>query len=72
MNDFSSFLFARPTFLEGAGRVLDIGNSFSEFNGSPTPELADLMAIRADWNAVGADIEAVLVEARSVEKLSQK
>lgn len=56
MSTFSTFLFARPSFAEGIGRVLDFGNTLQEYNESATPQLADFCAFVADWNAVGAEI----------------
>lgn len=56
-DDFhSDFLFATPTFIEGAGRLLDFGNSLTEYNRSATSDVADRRALTQDWLAVGADI----------------
>ena len=57
MNDLSMLLFARPSFVEGASRVLDFGNTLSEYNNSLTPEQADAHALSSDWRAVGEDIK---------------
>ena len=56
MSELSTFLFAIPSFSEGMGRVLDVGDTLTEYNRSETPELADQRALRADWRAVGLDI----------------
>lgn len=56
MNDLSMLLFARPSFIEGAGRILDFGNTLSEYNSSLSAEQADFHALRSDWRAVGEDI----------------
>ncbi|TXT25738.1 MAG: hypothetical protein FD138_2919 [Planctomycetota bacterium] len=56
MSELSTFLFAVPSFCEGMGRVLDVGDTLTEYNRSETPELADQRALRADWRAVGLDI----------------
>lgn len=56
MSELSTFLFATPSFSEGMGRVLDVGDTLTEYNRSETPELADLRALQADWRAVGLDI----------------
>lgn len=61
----SDFLFARPSFWGGAARVLDLAGVMLEFNQSPTPEQADAIAMRADWQAVGDDLRSVLLEVRS-------
>ena len=69
MGDYSSFLFARPSFLEGMGRVLDFGGTMTDFNRSLTPEMADELAMRADWSQVGADLlEAVMHGVEDVQK----
>jgi len=49
-------LFARPSFISGFARVLDIGGTFNAYNQSATPEEADRRAIQSDWLAVGQDM----------------
>lgn len=56
MGDLTTFLYARPSFLEGVGRILDLANTLSEYNVSPAPEQADAYAVSSDWRAVGEDI----------------
>jgi len=56
MNNNSTFLFARPSFVEGVARVMDLGSSLQVYNGSKTPEEADLRALKNDWASVGSDI----------------
>jgi hypothetical protein len=58
MGQYTDFLFARPSFIEGIARLVDIGHTFDEYNQSVNGEKADLKAIRMDWLAVGADLEA--------------
>lgn len=53
-------LFARTGFWDGVSRILDIGAVTVEFNRSPTPELADFLALRSDWRAVGDDLSVAL------------
>jgi hypothetical protein len=53
---YTDFLFARPSFWEGAARILDFGDTLREYNDSPTPEIADEVALTMDWNAVGNDL----------------
>jgi len=53
----STFLFARPSFVEGMARLLDFGGSLSEFNSSLTPEQADCLALRMDWRLIGQDFQ---------------
>jgi len=61
MNTFSSFLFARPSFLEGVGRLVDFGDLLNEYNTSPSPALADYWALSADVCTVGSEIQHAIV-----------
>lgn len=56
MGNFADFLFADPSFTEGAARLFDFGGTLQEYNTSPTPEEADALAMHADWTAVGETI----------------
>jgi hypothetical protein len=51
-------LFAIPSFLSGAARVLDIGGTFDDYNYSP--EESDARAIRSDFMTIGNDIRRLL------------
>jgi len=64
MGDFD-FLFARPSFLEGLARTIDVGGTLQEYNRCVTPEQADACAILNDWRAVGNDMRKVLSEGSS-------
>jgi hypothetical protein len=61
---YSTHLFALPSLAESFGRVLDLAGATSELNllGEPgeAREVDDLLAIAADWAAVGEDFWAVL------------
>ena len=61
MNNYTDLLFARPSLLEGAARTLDMGSTFSQYNALPSPEQADFVALRSDWEAVGADLRQAMV-----------
>jgi hypothetical protein len=52
----TDFLVARPSFLSGVCRILDLGATFNVYNSSRTPDEADLRAVYADWKVVGDDI----------------
>ncbi len=52
----SDFLFATPSFIYGAARVLDLYGVFVSYNSSSTDHEADHKAIWADWSVVGQDI----------------
>lgn len=62
MNDYSDLLFARPSFLEGVARVLDLGSTLNEYNCSMTPEQADQLALRSDLQRIGSDARCVALK----------
>lgn len=72
MSSLSSFLFARPSFLEGWARIFDFGGTLQEYNRSANEQAADYYAIAADWRAVGQDIHAALQAMISQSKASVK
>ena len=53
----SSRLFARPSFVEGMSRVLDLNVTLQEYNTSETENKADIEALKSDWRAVGDDLK---------------
>lgn len=53
-------LFAEPSFIEGMSRVLDLGGTLNQYNTSVSGEIADIEAIRLDWEMVGNDIQAAI------------
>ncbi len=55
-------LFAQPSFLSGAARVLDLGGTFDEYNSSDTPEEADARALWGDWKVVGENLGIAIEE----------
>lgn len=72
MSELSSFLFARPSFSEGVSRLLDFKNTLSEYNTSPTGDLADYYAIWADWRLIGNELKNVAKESGSVTAITKK
>ncbi len=50
-------LFARPSFIEGAARLLDLGVTMQQYNTSRTDTEADIKAMRNDWRTVGNDLK---------------
>ena len=50
-------LFAHPSFVSGAARVLDLGGTFDGYNRSRSEEDADMRALQGDWAAVGSDMQ---------------
>jgi hypothetical protein len=60
MGDYSSILFARPSFMEGMARVLDLGNSLFEYNCSVDGAQADFLAMSSDMAAIAADMRKAI------------
>jgi len=56
-------LYARPSFVEGAARLVDFGNTLSEYNTSPSGGYADRIALHSDLVAIGRDMEKALEKA---------
>jgi hypothetical protein len=52
----SDFLFASPSFISGAARVLDLYGVYDSYNSSSSNYEADYKAIWSDWSVVGKDI----------------
>ena len=59
--DRTGILFARPSFLEGVGRIIDFGASLNIYNESQSTALADLNAITSDWASVGDSLRSALI-----------
>jgi hypothetical protein len=60
MDEFTTFLYARPSFIEGVARLLDFGGTLNEYNSSPSGAMADRFALEADWRAIQQDFQAVI------------
>lgn len=56
MDEFTFSLFAKPSFVEGVGRILDFGGSMSQYNSSTSGQEADFRALSSDWRAIGEDM----------------
>ena len=54
------FLYARPSFLEGAARLFDFTGSLNRYNVARSPRAADEAAMWLDWLGVGHDIQAAM------------
>jgi hypothetical protein len=61
MTDYTTVLYARPSFLEGMARVIDLGGTLTEYNVSLSGADADYSALYADARAIGQDMRAVIV-----------
>ena len=62
LNEKSTFLFARPSFLSGIASVLDLGGNLQIYNESKTTNEADGLAMKMDWLVVGDDIRGSIRE----------
>ena len=56
----SDFLFAMPSFVSGAARLLDLYCLYDSYNSSSTEREADYKAALSDWCVVGQDILAAM------------
>lgn len=61
---YSDFLYARPSFLEGMARVMDIGSTLDEYNASGDP---DTIALLMDWLVVGQAMRQSIDECEAAE-----
>ena len=52
----TGFLFSTPSFLSGAGTVMNLAGNFYDFNFSESGFEADKMAIENDFRMLGQDI----------------
>jgi len=61
----TTFLTSDSDFTTGMGTAVNLGGNFYGFNYAPTPEAADLRALRADWAMVGRDVMSALNQAKT-------
>jgi hypothetical protein len=66
----SDFLFAQPSFMSGASRVLDLWGVWDDYNISATTLEADEKAIAADWIIVGQDLADAIEQHESELKVA--
>ncbi len=62
MKKRTDFLYARPSFLEGLARIMDLGNTLNEYNISPNGKEADYIALSNDWAMIGQDMYDAIAE----------
>ena len=62
---YSTYLFAVPTLAESLSRPFDLAGATSELNllgeFGEAGEIDDLLAIGADWAAIGEDLRTALI-----------
>jgi hypothetical protein len=56
VSKMGSYLYASPSFLSGAARLLDFGNTYDTYNQTVTGSQADSLGLLWDWAAVGDDL----------------
>jgi hypothetical protein len=59
-NNVTDFLFATPSFLTGAGTVMNLAGSSYQFNVSSTSDEADCLAIKNDFYIIGNDLKKAI------------
>jgi hypothetical protein len=59
---YDDYIFAKPTFLRGVGRVVDLGGSLTRaaFIISDSPAEADRRALASDVRIIARDMNAAL------------
>ena len=60
MSSETDFLFARPSFMSGFARVIDLGGGFDAYNSADSEVEADERAIACDWRVVGGDLATAI------------
>lgn len=66
MDGYTDYLYARPSWMDGAGRLLDLFGALNVYNTSPTGAQADVRALVADHLAIQMDFE------RAQQELTEK
>ena len=61
-------LYARPSFFQGMGSVLDVFGVFREHGVAGDPEQADARALYSDFQAVGVDLAKAMSRYESAQK----
>lgn len=59
---YTFYLFNKPTFLRGLGRLWDFRGILNSYNTSNSPQESDYKALRGDSLTVGLDMEQALRE----------
>jgi len=62
----TTFLTSDSDFVTGMGSAVNLGGSFYDFNYAESPQLADIRAMRADWEMIGKDVAVILEKAEAV------
>ncbi len=65
----TDFLFSTPTFLSGAGTVINLAGNYYDFNASDSGSEADALALSNDFRMVGQDLADVLEVVRDEKQM---
>jgi len=65
----TGFLFSTPSFLSGAGTVINLAGNYYEFNSSDSGFEADEKAIENDFRMIGQDICDVIEKINEDKKV---
>ncbi|MDP8929870.1 MAG: hypothetical protein M3O70_15200 [Actinomycetota bacterium] len=68
MSKRSTYFFALPTWMEGVGRLVDFADTLTQYNYAARPDVADALATRMDWHAVGDDLRTAVRQVSSEAK----
>jgi hypothetical protein len=60
MSRYTSLFYTQPTFLEGVGRLLDVGGFFDDHDVALSETEIDRVALASDWYAVGEDLRRAI------------
>jgi hypothetical protein len=69
MSKLTTFLYAKPSFIEGVARLFDFSGSLNIYNCSDSPQQADSKAIASDWITVGCDIKRAVRSCQEQDKI---
>ena len=69
VSSYSSFLFSRPSAVEGVARSIDLGATLQEYYSSQNGTEADSRALDADFRAVSDDLRQTMFQNTEKEKI---
>ena len=67
----TDFLIAKPNFLSGLARVMDMGANLPSYNLSDNPVEADQKAIKNDWEMAAQDLRKAIAALENERRKSK-
>lgn len=61
----SDFLLTTPGYSSGVARLIDLFGELDDYNYAPNSEMADVIAMRVDWQTVGEDLRLAIHQYRT-------